>query len=248
MKTQTDAVVEAMRQNGGFATLRYLYEHALRIKGVEWKTKTPFASIRRIVQTSGLFFRIRPGLWALGESRNRLPPDISALLQNPDDRTSRGAELAHSYYQGLALELGNLRGYKTYVPAQDANRLCASRRLGEIADTTAIPPFTYDHVLRSARMIDTIWFNARGFPAALIEIEHTTDFRAALEKFSELADFRTDMITVSHRSRHRQFQGILARNVYSPICDRVRYIDYEQLAELHSKTLAMRDALQEAGI
>lgn len=46
---QYKAVIKAMEQNGGFATLGFLYQEALKIPGVEWKTKTPFATIRRIV-------------------------------------------------------------------------------------------------------------------------------------------------------------------------------------------------------
>ena len=241
MSTQVEAVSEAMRRNGGFATLRYLYEHALEVEGVKWETKTPFASMRRIVQKSDLFFKVKPGLWALSEYRDRLPQDIRAMMQNPDDRTTRGAELSHSYYQGLALELGHLKGHQTYVPAQDGNRLCAGRPLKDIADTTSIPEFTYDKVLRSVRMIDAIWFNSRGFPASVIEIEHTTDFRGAFEKFSELVDFRVDMIAVGHSARQRQFQDVIGRTVYEPLRARVRYLDYEHLAMLHSSTLSLAE-------
>jgi hypothetical protein len=237
-----------MKRNGGFATLRYLYEHALKVEGVDWKTKTPFASMRRIVQTSGLFFKVRPGLWALCEYRKRLPPDIQAMMHSPDDGSVRGAELSHSYYQGLALELGHLRGHQTFVPAQDGNRLCAGRPLREIADKTVIPDFTYDHVLRSAKMIDAIWFNSRGFPSAVIEIEHTTDFRGAFEKFSELVDFRTEMIAVGHSARQRQFDDVLRRTVYEPLRGRVRYMNYEHLAKLHSSTLSLADAERNTGI
>ena len=64
---QYDAVIEVMKANGGYSTLGHLYAEALRVPGVQWKTKTPFASIRRIVQDERFFFKIRPGLWALNE-------------------------------------------------------------------------------------------------------------------------------------------------------------------------------------
>jgi hypothetical protein len=57
---QREAVIEAMRANGGCATLGWLYREALKIPGVEWRTKTPFKSINRIVQDRRYFFRIRP--------------------------------------------------------------------------------------------------------------------------------------------------------------------------------------------
>ncbi|MGO9271458.1 MAG: hypothetical protein ACLQOO_14555 [Terriglobia bacterium] len=97
---QREAVVQAMRDNGGYATLGELYKKALKVAGVSWETKTPFKSINRIVQNPKYFFRIRPGLWALLEAKDKLPPD---LAEKPKP------ESEHTYYQGLLVELGNLR-------------------------------------------------------------------------------------------------------------------------------------------
>jgi hypothetical protein len=38
---QYEAVIEVMKINGGFATLGWLYQNALKVEGVEWGTKTP---------------------------------------------------------------------------------------------------------------------------------------------------------------------------------------------------------------
>lgn len=37
-----EAVIKVMEENGGFASLSYLYEKALRVQDVIWRTKTPF--------------------------------------------------------------------------------------------------------------------------------------------------------------------------------------------------------------
>ena len=47
---QHEAVIRVMKDYGGYATLGQLNQNVFRIKECEWKTKTPFASIRRIVQ------------------------------------------------------------------------------------------------------------------------------------------------------------------------------------------------------
>lgn len=60
---QYEAVEQVMQENGGYATLKHLYDNAPHVDGSEWGTKTPNASIRRIVQNRDLFFKIRPGLW-----------------------------------------------------------------------------------------------------------------------------------------------------------------------------------------
>ena len=38
---QREAVIEAMKVNGGYATLGHLYKEALKIPGVAWVSKTP---------------------------------------------------------------------------------------------------------------------------------------------------------------------------------------------------------------
>src|SRR5512141_1616675 len=108
---QHEAVLLAMKQAGGYATLGQLYQAAPNIPGCEWKTKTPFASIRRIVQTHDEFFKIRPGLWALTSEKNRLLKLFAGEQVKGKER-----EYSHYFYQGLVVEIGNLRGFQTFVP------------------------------------------------------------------------------------------------------------------------------------
>ena len=60
--TQKQCVIEALVNLGGMATFLQLYAKTDTSK---WGTKTPFASIRGIVQTNKEFYKIRPGLWGL---------------------------------------------------------------------------------------------------------------------------------------------------------------------------------------
>src|SRR3989344_8179349 len=107
---QHEAVIKVMEQNGGFATLGYLNQEVLKVQSVEWNTKTPFASIRRIVQDERFFFKIKPGLWALLSWKNKLPQDILST-----DMVSKYEQevFNHSYYQGLLVEVGKLKQYET---------------------------------------------------------------------------------------------------------------------------------------
>ena len=61
---QKEYVIEAMKKNGGYATFQQLNEI---IDFSNQGTKTPYASVRRIVQTNEEFFRVQAGLWALKE-------------------------------------------------------------------------------------------------------------------------------------------------------------------------------------
>ena len=58
---QKEQVIEAMKNNGGYATLQQLN---VLVDVSKWKSKTPYASIRRIVQVNNEFFKIKLGLWA----------------------------------------------------------------------------------------------------------------------------------------------------------------------------------------
>ena len=65
--TQKEQVIEAMQNNGGYATLQQLYR---LLDFSTWKTKTPQESVRQIVQIHKEIFKIKPGLWALTDYKN----------------------------------------------------------------------------------------------------------------------------------------------------------------------------------
>lgn len=78
---QYEQVIDVMEKNGGFATLEYLNHH---VDYSNWLTKTPFASIRRIVQVRKEFFKIKPGLWALIDYQDQLLKDSYILKKTVD--------------------------------------------------------------------------------------------------------------------------------------------------------------------
>ena len=67
-ETQEYQVIEVLRKEGGFATLRRLNEV---VDFSTWKTKTPEASIRRIVQDSQSILEYNQdfGLWRIVEKQ-----------------------------------------------------------------------------------------------------------------------------------------------------------------------------------
>jgi len=231
---QYEAVIEAMKTNGGYATLGYLYSEVMKIPNVTWKTKTPFASIRRIVQDKRFFFKIRPGLWALNDFRSKLPSSILGEVTE-----SKKAEYAHSYYQGLLIEIGNLKAYQTYIPRQDKNKKFLSKPLSELATVHTIYPFSYDHIVKRAQTIDVVWFNERRMPDSFFEIEHSTDIQNSLLKFLELQDFNVKFRIVADINRKREYQAKLSYSAFKAVSERVKFIDYETVSELHSKTVEL---------
>lgn len=237
--TQANAVHAAMTALGGYATFNQLNHHALRVPGVEWNTKTPFATIRRIVQEDARFFKLRPGLWALTADRDRI---IAALQLSPTEPTAPTEAFDHGYYQGLLVELGNFGRYETFVPYQDKNRAFLGKPLSEVATLPKFHDFTYPHVLRRAVTVDVTWFNTRQFPHAFYEVEHSTDIYNSLLKFVELQDFSAAFYIVADKAREREFADRYAQQAFAPIRGRVKFWNYNDLAERHSRTAAL-DAL-----
>ena len=225
--TQELQVVDALRKQGGYATLRKLNEI---LDFSSWKTLTPEASVRRIVQQSNRIFKIQPGLWALEEFREAVLTKLGLLSNTRETIES----FNHSYYQGLLVEIGKFRNSLTYIPAQDQHHLFLDKELGEISDMTSLPQFTFESLLRRARTVDVIWFNERHMPTHFYEVEHTTDIKNSLSKFYELQDFFSAFYIVAAKHRESEFVDKLNASIFSQIKDRVGFLTYDKVASLHS--------------
>ena len=51
---------------------------------------------------------------------------------------------SHSYYQGLLVIVGNLRGLATFVPNQDKNKLFVNKPLKDIRTIQQLPVFSHE--------------------------------------------------------------------------------------------------------
>ena len=209
-----------------------LYQEVPKIKECVWKTKTPFASIRRIVQDERFFFKIKPGLWALKSFERKLPFDV---LPPKNSAIQQTAEFNHTYYQGLVVELGNLRNFETFVPYQDKNKLFLGKPLNEIAALGKVYDFSFEHIVSNAKTIDVTWFNSRHMPSMFFEVEHSTDMKNSLLKFLELQDFNSQFHIVASSVRRKEFNARMELDAFSPVKNRIRFLEYESLSQLHSK-------------
>lgn len=224
---QKEYVIEAMKQNGGYATFQQLN---CLVDFSTWGTKTPFASIRRIVQTNDEFFKIQPGLWALKEFEN----DVWKKFKINKSSEQSIDNFTHSYFQGIIVEIGNMRKHNTYVPPQDKNKFFLEKRLSEMTSIDTIYDFTYPNILRKARTVDAIWFNERKMPCAFYEVEHSTDIKNSLNKFYELQDFRARFFIVAAKERKKQFDDIIQLSIYNDIKELVEFVNYDALIQQYN--------------
>jgi hypothetical protein len=243
-KTQAEAVIEFMSQNGGFATLLQLYDGVTKATNVQWKTKTPDASIRRIVQDKKRFLKIKPGLYALNDYKNKLPEHIRDLIR--ENIKSDKTPSLHYYYQGILVEMGNLIGHATYIPPQDKNKNYINSTLGQITSIKTLPKFTYEGILNRISTLDVMWFHApidnsnNYFPTDVFEVEHTTDFKNSLGKFYDLKQFSTKMYMVAPSYKRKKFEEIINLEIYKEINKRVHFWEYEKLETAYQQFINSR--------
>lgn len=222
--TQTQQVIDVLHKCGGYATLGNLYH---LVDTSSWGTKTPNESIRRIVQQSSEIFKIQPGLWALEECRDE-------VLRKFDITSKKGAEetlFTHGYYQGLIIQIGNMRHYYTYVPAQDQNRKFLDKPLVDICSSVILPNFSYNELTKRASTVDVIWFNERKMPNSFFEVEHTTDIQNSVAKFCDLKDFYSHFYIVAPQSRKEQFLKVMNRSAFKEMKDRIKFSSYETVSK-----------------
>jgi len=232
---QYEAVIQTIESLGGIATLGQINQDIFKIEGCEWKTKTPYASIRRIVQTDKNIYKIKPGLYALEKHRTKF--NKQGIFAEDSDKGSQktAEEFNHSYYQGLILEIGNMKGMDTYIPAQDKNKRFLNKPLKEISSIDSIYEFTYQPLVKRAKTIDVIWFNDRKFPSSIFEIEHSTNMVNSLLKFNDFRDFYTKFYIVSFRNRKGEFIDKLKYSSFKGMEERIEFLDYDSVSSLHTK-------------
>ena len=161
---QYEAVIQTLEKLGGVATLGQLNQEVFKIKDCEWKTKTPFASIRRIVQENENIYKIKPGLWALKSYRGELEQK-AIIVETENNKDSKEViEFNHSYYQGLLVSIGNLKKLGTFVPNQDKNKKFLHEKLGDLRSLQELPKYSYDSLVSRSSTIDLILFNNINMP------------------------------------------------------------------------------------
>lgn len=222
-QTQKQQVIDALRKNGGYATLGSLYN---LVDTSSWATKTPQASIRQIVQLSKEIFKIQPGLWALEDCRE----EVLGKFNLGTKEIKPNEIFTHGYYQGLVTAIGNMKNFTTFVPAQDQNKLFLDKPLIEICSTVQIPKFSYDNLINRARTVDVIWFNERKMPNSFFEVEHSTDIQNSVIKFCDLQDFNSRFIIVAPCNRREQFEKVMSRTAFKDIKNRVKFHSYEDIS------------------
>ncbi len=238
--TQNEAVILTLEKLGGVATLGQLNQEVFKIKNCEWKTKTPFASIRRIVQLDKNIFKIKPGLYGLKSMKTEIEGKGIIIETGKNKDSKELQEFNHSYYQGLLLIIGKMNGLFTFVPNQDKNKkFFDGRRLGDIRTINELPKYSYENIVQRSSTIDVIWFNERNMPHSFFEVEHSTDIQNSLLKFNDLQDFYSRMFIVAHDKRKAEYNTKIKYSSFKDLSknNRVSFLGYESLNKQYERLI-----------
>jgi len=216
---QYEAVINALEQLGGVATLGQINQEVMTIPDCKWNTKKPFASIRRIVQLDSNIYKIKPGLYGLIKLKKSNEARGYIVEDEKNKYFKEIMNFNHSYYQGLLLTVGNLKKLKTFIPNQDKNKFFVEKKLGEIRTLENVPQFSYSSFVQRSSTIDVIWFNDRNMPHSFFEVEHSTDIQNSLLKFNDLQDFHSRMVIVADSCREKEYM------------EKIHYPSFDNLAK-----------------
>lgn len=229
---QYEAVIETLESLGGIATLGELNREVFKITDCEWKTKTPFASIRRIVQQTKGIYKIKPGLYGLEKYKKQIE-DRGIIVESEKNKDSDIVKIFnHTYYQGILLLIGKYHNMQTFIPQQDKNKeFYNGQRLQELSTFTEQPPYSFPHMVKRSSTIDTIWFNERNMPHSFFEVEHSTDIQNSLLKFNDLQDFYVRMAIVADIKRKPEFETKMRFHAFDDLRlnKRVSFLSYDTL-------------------
>ena len=240
---QYEAVIQTIEKLGGIATLQQLNQEVFKIKECEWKTKTPFASIRRIVQQNKEIYKIKPGLYALKSYQKQMESRGIVVETEKNKNSLDVIKFNHSYYQGVLLSIGNMKGFHTFAPNQDKNKPFANQKIDDIRTFHEIPMFSYSPFVQRSSTIDVIWFNERNMPHSFFEVEHSTDITNSLQKFNDLQDFHTKMYIVADKKRYDEFTHKFGYISFDLIRKekRVKFISYDELEMQYAQIIAQQN-------
>lgn len=235
---QHEAVIQALEQLGGVATLAQLYVEVPKIKDCAWGTKTPQATIRRIVQLKKEIFKIKPGLYGLSSMKKALE-SRGIIQETPANQNSAALlESNHTYYQGLLLSIGRIRAFDCWAPNQDRNKAFLGKTIDAMRSMNSLPPFSYPNVVQRSQTVDVIWFNSRRMPNSFFEVEFSTDIQNSLLKFNDLQDFFAQLVIVADSTRKAEFQKKLEYSAFREIRDRVKFLDFAALVKRYELVVA----------
>lgn len=225
--TKVEAIAEVMKANGGIATLSDIYNAITQYYPTAKDSNKWEAGLRgvlyREIRNNRRFKKIGLSIYALTDyQEEQKPPKQDAVRM-------------HSFIEGICLELGNFKNYKTYTA--DASMVYRDNlRLGKFTTMHDVPDFSYAEILEEVRRIDVIWFNSKGlpFPQKVFEVvDSIGTLNGAFNRSLQLNNFRTEFYIVAPEKHRAKYEQTVRLESYSANMDRFKFISYDDIITLY---------------
>lgn len=235
-ETWKDVVAEALASIGKEGNLKDIYDtvkdHQKTATNPTWRD-----TIRRTLQQYSIFYQNEKGsgVWLLKEE---IPLQKFDPVTNPNPR--------HEDIQGMLLELGKLYGYDTFIPVYDSQKMFFNKKLEEIASIRYCPNFSHEKIVKTASLIDVIWFNGDTdalVPKMAFEVEHSTDITKGLARLHELyqSGQRVNLFVLIPAKKETKFNKEIQRPLFSEIRDICKVKTYQPLIDLYTTAIEHYD-------
>jgi len=154
-------------------------------------------------------------------------------------------ESLHSILQGRLIEIGNIRGFRTYCP--DSSKKFNSRNLSEIISLKQCPKLQFSdyNVLRK---IDVLWFKEKGrniIPEYAFEVELTTGTWSGVGRLATLIDYSNVKLYVISNDLRRYKQVM---HSFSEFEQRYHHILTEYVGDLYAAELQLKELRYKVGL
>jgi len=170
------------------------------------------------------------------------------LLLKPFEalRRKRTAEESlHSVLQGRLLEIGNIRGYKTFCP--DKSKTFNKKKLEEISTIQRCPNLEFSDY-KVLRNIDIIWFTEKNnhfIPEYAFEVELSTGTWSGVGRMATLLDYRhVNMFVISNNAK--KYEQVMYS--FADYKDRYKHIANEAVSDLYSAELQLKELRYQIGL
>ncbi len=154
-------------------------------------------------------------------------------------------ESLHSILQGRLIEIGNVRGFRTYCP--DRSKKFNSKNLFEIMSLEKCPDLQFSdyNVLRK---IDVLWFREKGrnfIPEYAFEVELSTGTWSGVGRLATLIDYACVKFYVISNDLRRYKQVMHSFSDYE---QRYNHILTEYIGDLYAAELQLKELRYKIGL
>jgi hypothetical protein len=170
----------------------------------------------------------------------------SLLLSPYTEETQSSPENSlHSIVEGRLLEIGNIRGYKTFSP--DKSKKFNDKNLSDIMTLDSCPNLEFsDYNL--LKYIDVLWFKERRnnlIPEYAFEVEISTGTWSGVGRMSTLIDYSNVKLYIVSNEK-KKFNRVI--NGFHDISYRYKHIDLNLIGELYSAEINLIEIRKEIGL